>query len=55
MTASTKGFLGLVFWLIVGLGFTGLTSLALNAWVLRGASGHAADTSSTLQPGPAHE
>ena len=35
MSVIGRGFLSLLFWLIVGLGFTGMTVLALNAWVLR--------------------
>ena len=33
MSVMGRGFLSLLFWLIVGLGFTGMTVLALNAWV----------------------
>ncbi len=55
MTASTKGFLSLAFWLIVGIGFTELASLTLNAWVMHGASKHTTEAPSTLQPEPAHE
>lgn len=33
MSVIGRGFLSLLFWLIVGLGFTGLTVLALNAWI----------------------
>ena len=34
MSVMAKGFLGLLFWLVVGLGFTGLTVLVLNAWIV---------------------
>ena len=33
MSVIARGFLGLLFWLIVGLGFTGVTVLLLNAWI----------------------
>ena len=33
MSVMAKGFLGLLFWLIVGFAFTEVTVLLLNAWI----------------------
>jgi len=44
MSVMGRGFLSLLFWLVVGLGFTGLTVLALNAWVLRAPHGQSTDS-----------
>jgi hypothetical protein len=33
MSVITKGFLGLLAWLIVGFGVTEVTVLVLNAWI----------------------
>jgi hypothetical protein len=52
MSVMGRGFLGLLFWLIVGLGFTGLTVLALNAWVLHASHGQSADSFTVPRPDP---
>jgi hypothetical protein len=33
MSVITKGFLGLLFWLVVGFAFTEVIVLMLNAWI----------------------
>ena len=44
MSVMGRGFLSLLFWLVVGLGFTGLTVLALNEWVLHVPHGQSTDS-----------
>ena len=44
MSVMGRGFLSLLFWLIVGVGLTELTVLALNAWVLHVPHGQSTDS-----------
>jgi hypothetical protein len=50
MSVMSRGVLGLLFWLFVGFGFTEMTVLALNAWVVHGHQGQPADSVAAIKP-----
>jgi len=50
MSVIGRGFLSLLFWLIVGFGLTEVTVLALNAWMLHGTHGQPADSFTASRP-----
>ena len=50
MSVISKGFLGLLFWLVAGFGFTELTVLILNAWILHGQPAPAIDSVALIKP-----
>ena len=48
MSVITRGFLGLLFWLIVGFGFTETTVLLLNAWISHERQSQPADSVASI-------
>jgi len=52
MSIMQRGFLGLVAWLLLGLVFTELTVLTMNAWVLHEAQLHEQTSVASHPPGP---
>jgi hypothetical protein len=54
MSVMGKGFIGLVFWLAVGFGFTEVTVLTLNAWMSHGHQGPPMDTIAAIKADPSN-
>jgi hypothetical protein len=50
MSVIGKGLIALLFWLIVAVGFTEVTALALNAWILHVPHGQSADGFTAITP-----
>ena len=50
MSVITKGFLALLFWLIVGFGFTEATVLMLNAWIFHEQRSQSIDSVASIAP-----
>ena len=50
MSVMSRGFFGLLFWLVVGFGFTEVTVLALNAWILHERPSPPADGMASITP-----
>jgi hypothetical protein len=52
MNVMTKGFLGLLFWLVLGFGLTEMTVLTLNAWLNHESHPPRADTVAAIKLEP---
>ena len=52
MSVMSKGIVSMVFWLVVGFGFTEVTVLTLNAWMSHGQQSRPMDTVAAIRADP---